>query len=114
MNAKKTLPRRELTLVLDGHAYEVSAEGDAITVNGRRYTVEVESDTLVFVDGIAYQIEWEGEQAHRGPAAPGGTDARHRRIVHRWRSPDSSCPSGNCCVGAAAGGQRDRCGRHAG
>ena len=63
MNAKKTLPQRELTLVLDGHAYEVSAEGDAITVNGRRYTVEVESDTLVFVDGIAYQIEWEGEQA---------------------------------------------------
>ena len=63
MNPEQTGPRREFTLALDGHPFAVIAEGQTITVNGRSYTVEVADGGLVFVDGIAYRIEWDGAQA---------------------------------------------------
>ncbi len=63
MSPEQNSPRREFTVLFDGHPFGVVAEGQTITINGRSYTVEVADGGLVFVDGIAYHIEWEGAQA---------------------------------------------------
>jgi len=55
--------KQEFTLMLDDVEYPVVAEDDAITVNGRPFTVEVADDGAVLVDGIAYDVALEGETA---------------------------------------------------
>ena len=55
--------KREFTLTLENVEYPVVADGDAITVNGRPFTVEVADDGAVLVDGIAYDVTLEGEMA---------------------------------------------------
>ncbi len=44
----------------------MTAEGDKITVNGRPFTVEINEEGTVLVDGIAYDVALEGETATVG------------------------------------------------
>ena len=53
--------KRELTLTLDDIAYPITANAEAITVNGRDYAVEVLEDQTVLVDGIAYDVKLDGD-----------------------------------------------------
>lgn len=54
------------TITLDGVAYPVEADGGTITVNGRPFKVEVNAEGRVLVDGIAYDVALEGEEARVG------------------------------------------------
>ena len=58
--------KREFILTLDNVEYPVVADGEAITVNGRPFTVEAADDGTVLVDGIAYDVALEGETATVG------------------------------------------------
>jgi pyruvate carboxylase subunit B len=58
--------KREFTLTLNNVEYPVVADGEAITVNGRPFTVEVADDGTVLVDGIAYDVALGGETATVG------------------------------------------------
>jgi len=58
--------KREFTLTLNNVEYLVVADGEAITVNGRPFTVEAADDGTVLVDGIAYDVALEGETATVG------------------------------------------------
>jgi len=55
--------KQEFTLMLDNVEYPVAADGEAIIVNGRPFTVEVTDDGAVLVDSIAYDVALEGETA---------------------------------------------------
>lgn len=59
---------REFTLTLDGVEYDVVAEGDKITVNGRPFTVDVGDDGSILVDGIAYDVAIDADTAQVGNA----------------------------------------------
>jgi biotin carboxyl carrier protein len=58
--------KREFTLTLENVEYPVTAENDAITVNGRPFIVEITEDGSVLVDSIAYDVVLEGETATVG------------------------------------------------
>lgn len=59
---------RTFTITLGGVNYQVVAEGDKITVNGRPFNVDVEEGGTVLVDGIAYDVTLEGDTAQVGDA----------------------------------------------
>jgi biotin carboxyl carrier protein len=61
-----TAAAKEFTITLNEIDYPVTAEGDTITVNGRPFTVEVNEDGTVLVDGIAYDVALEEETATVG------------------------------------------------
>ncbi len=54
------------TITLDGVAYPIEADGGTITVNGRPFKVEVNAEGRVLVDGIAYDVALESEEARVG------------------------------------------------
>lgn len=54
---------RKFTICLDDVVYDVVAEGNKITVNGRPFTVETSEDCTVLVDGIAYEVVVEEDRA---------------------------------------------------
>ena len=58
--------KQEFKLSLDGVEYPIVAEGNAITVNGRPFTVEITPDGVVLVDGIVYEVVLDGEKAMVG------------------------------------------------
>jgi biotin carboxyl carrier protein len=55
--------KREFKVKLGDTEFPVVAEGDAVTVDGRTYTVEVTEEGKVLVDGIAHDVALEGEKA---------------------------------------------------
>lgn len=59
---------REFTIVFDGVDYRVVADDKKITVNGRPFTVDLQSDA-VLVDGIAYDVVVEGNSVEVGGAS---------------------------------------------
>jgi biotin carboxyl carrier protein len=54
---------KSFTLTLDGTDYEIQVHGNTFIVNGHPFVVGFEEGGGVSVDGIAYDITLEGEQA---------------------------------------------------
>jgi biotin carboxyl carrier protein len=64
-------PPSEFTITLDDVEYSVAVDGGRtppwkITVNGRPFTVGVDEEGRVLVDGIAYDVALEGDTASVG------------------------------------------------
>jgi biotin carboxyl carrier protein len=55
--------KREFKVKLGDAEFPVVAEDDTITVDGRTYTVEVTEEGKVLVDGIAHDVDLEGDKA---------------------------------------------------
>jgi hypothetical protein len=52
-----------LTLTLDGTDYTVQVHGNTFIVNGHPFVVGFQDDGSVTVDGIAYDIALDGDNA---------------------------------------------------
>ncbi len=58
------ITRQGAALLVNGKRFEPEIEGDAITVGGATHKVEI-ADARAIVDGIAYAIETEGLEAKK-------------------------------------------------
>lgn len=54
---------KSFTLTLDGTDYTVQVHGNTFIVNGRPFVVGFQDDGIVTVDGIAYDIALDGDNA---------------------------------------------------
>jgi biotin carboxyl carrier protein len=53
---------QQFTLTVEGTAYEVEIEGEAVIVNGRPFTVTLDGNRAE-VNGASYEVELQGDQA---------------------------------------------------
>jgi len=92
---------KEFTITLNEIDYPVTAEGDKITVNGRPFTVEVNEDGTVLVDGIAYDVALEGETATVGDTThPVQVSGLSLKAASPMASLPTASPKGKASAGA--------------